>query len=87
MPQLVVFSAFIGNERGVGALLDDSAFVEYGYLIAEFAGAQAVADVYCGFIACNLIEFAVYLRFGNGVKRGGGFNSSWLFSYLLQSII
>lgn len=87
MPQLVVFSAFIGNERGVGALLDDSAFVEYGYLIAEFAGAQAVADVYCGFIACNLIEFAVNLRFGNGVERGGGFNSSWLFSYLLQSII
>lgn len=87
MPQLVVFSAFIGNERSVGALLDDSAFVEYGYLIAEFAGAQAVAYVYCGFIACNLIEFAVYLRFGNGVKRGGGFNSSWLFSYLLQSII
>lgn len=38
VPQLMVFSALIGNERGVRALLYHSTFVEHGDRVAELAG-------------------------------------------------
>jgi hypothetical protein len=38
VPQLIIFSAFIGNQGSVCALLDNSTFVEYGDFIAELAG-------------------------------------------------
>jgi hypothetical protein len=37
MPQFVIFSAFVGYEGSVCTLLDNSAFVEHGNLIAELA--------------------------------------------------
>ena len=38
VPKLIVFASWIGYQFLVGALLDDSAIVEHGDFIAEFAG-------------------------------------------------
>lgn len=63
----------------MGALLDHAAFVEYGDLVAEFAGGESVADVDCGLVACDVVEFAVDFCLGNWVESSCGFikNDEW----------
>ena len=61
MPEFVVFADCVCKQAVVSALLDDSAFVEHGDLIAELAGRQAVADMDSCLVAGNIIELTVYL--------------------------
>lgn len=46
------------------ALLNDHAFIKHGDFIAEFAGAEAVADIDRRSVAGYFVEFFVCLRFG-----------------------
>ena len=68
VPQLVVFTVCVGNERSVRALLNDRTLVEYGDLVAELTRGQTVGDIDCGFVACDLVKLSVNLRFGNRVE-------------------
>ena len=57
----------------MGALLDDRALMEHGDFIAELAGRQSVGDIDGRFVAGDIIELGIDLRFCNGVK-----GRSWL---------
>ena len=37
VPKFMVFAVFVSHQFGMGALLDDSTFVEHGNLVAELA--------------------------------------------------
>lgn len=50
------------------ALLNYCALMEHGNLIAELTRGQAVGDVDCGLVACNLVELSVDLGFGNRIE-------------------
>ena len=53
--------------------LDDPAAVEYGDLVAEAAGGQAVGDVDCGFVPGDGVEIGVDLVFLDRVQCRRGF--------------
>lgn len=55
-PEFVIFTALIGKQLGMGALLDDCALMEHSDLIAELAAGQAVRDVDRGFITGDVVE-------------------------------
>ena len=44
VPKLVVLAGFIGNQLVVTAKLNQMSLMEYGDLVTELAGGQAMAD-------------------------------------------
>ena len=56
VPEFVVLARFVCYQFGVGTLLDDCAFVEHRYLVAELARGQTVTDIDCRFVAGDVIE-------------------------------
>ena len=73
MPKCVVFTARFGNKLFMAALLNNSSLVKNQNPAAEAAGGKAMADINCGFILDDLIEFSVHFKFGHRVERGGRF--------------
>ena len=71
VPELVVFSADLCDERIVCAELNDRAAVKDGDFIAEFAGRKPVTYVDSRLVSGDLIEFLVDFGFGDRVERGG----------------
>ena len=61
VPEFVVLARFVCYQFGMGALLDDRTFMEYGDLIAELARGQTVTDIDCRFVAGDVIELTVLL--------------------------
>ena len=61
VPQFVVLAGFVVYQFGMGALLDDCAFVEHRNLVAEHARGQTVTDIDCRFVAGDVIELTVLL--------------------------
>ena len=59
VPQLRVQAAFVGQQMIVRVLLHHIAMIEHGDFVAEAAGGEAVADVYGGLVADDLVEFRV----------------------------
>ena len=72
VPQLKVFSVFIGYKLVVRAGLYYSAVVEHGDPVAEPAGSEPVADIYCGFAAYDLVESRINFVFRYRIERSGG---------------
>ena len=66
-PQLLV-NAALADKLIVRTALGNSSIVHNGYLVAEATGRQAVGDVDCGLVACNLVELSVDLGFGNRIE-------------------
>ena len=57
----MVLARFVCYQFGMGALLDDCAFVEHRNLVAEHARGQTVTDIDCRFVAGDVIELTVLL--------------------------
>ena len=55
-PKLVIFAAFIADQFIMRALLDDTPAVKYYYTVAETAGGQPVADIYCSLIFNDIVK-------------------------------
>ena len=68
MPQLVILPCRVGEECLVRADLNNRTMVKHGYLIAEAAGGEPVADINRCSVRHHLAESRIDFRFGNGVE-------------------
>ena len=68
VPELIIFSAFIGKEPVVRADLNNGAVIEQGNLVAKAAGGKPVTYIDRCPICHHLAESRIYLGFGNGVE-------------------
>ena len=67
MPQFKIFAAFVCDEGLMAATLNDFSFVEDYYVVTKTARGEAMRNVNCGFIAYDIVEVLVNLRFCNGI--------------------